>query len=364
MDSIKSNNTLDIEVLTQKLSTYKQTLETLKSGNVVEDYILMKNESSGLRKQVSKVEETLKLLQEKSDVQLTEYRKKIDYISDQFETIHQSLNHLKEQVALLTSNAENINIHEFLKTIGDKMDMKNEPNSSNVEKNEVIILKEEIAQLKKQLTSQLEKNSPKTTPNLKPSSFHQLKNMIQSSKYVYAPLNSQRSMTDDYGIQGNQFQPTQIIKRRTMINPIIQQSDLHDKTVASKKIKDDEVKQQQENSPLSNQDDSTSKHPPASSIIAKTDQPNEIHENISKISIVNEVEDKEDTANKNPDEQFMKSEENKLLFGQETLEHSTVQLTSEPIEIASRSSDKGEEIVVEEKPSFLSFLQISKYFGK
>ena len=50
--------------------------------------------------------------------------------------------------------------------------------------------------------------------------------------------------------------------------------------------------------------------------------------------------------------------------GQETLEHSTVQLTSEPIDIAPRSSAKGEEIKVEEKPSFLSFLQRSKYFGK
>ena len=324
MDSIKSNNTLDIEVLTQKLSTYKQTLETLKSGNVVEDYILMKNESSGLRKQVSKVEEELKLLQEKSDVQLTEYRKKIDYISDQFETIHQSLNHLKEQIALLTSNVENINIHEFLKTIGDKMDMKNEPNSSNAEKNEVTILKEEIAQLKKQLTNQLEKNLSKTLPNLKPSGFHQLKNMIQSSEYVYAPLNSQRSMTDGYGIQGNHFQPTQIIKRKTMI----QQNDSHDKTVASKTIKDikdDEVKQQQENRPLSNQDDSTAKQSPASSTIAKSSQPNETHENISVISTFNEVEDKKDKANENPNEQFMKSEENKLLSGQEKPEHSTVQ---------------------------------------
>ena len=34
MDSIKSNNTIDIEVLQQKLSTYRQSLETLKSGGV------------------------------------------------------------------------------------------------------------------------------------------------------------------------------------------------------------------------------------------------------------------------------------------------------------------------------------------
>ena len=365
MDSIKSNNTLNIEVLQQKLSTYKQTLETLKSGNVVEDYIFMKNESSELRKQVAKIEEELKSIQEKSDVQLSEYRRKYNYISDQFETIHQSLNQLKEQVTLITRNVDNIKMYEFLKKIEEKLDTKNELNISKEVLSEIAILKEEIVQLKKQQANQLENNYKQTTPNLKPSSFNQLKNMIQSSKAVYSPLNSHRRLINGYRIQENPFQPTRNIKRKTMINPMNQQSGLDDQTAASKTSKDDEAKQQQKNSPQSNQDDSTLEQNLKSSDTTETNQPNETHENMFEISTVNEVEDKEDVANKTFNEQFMHTEENTLLPDQKKqLGQSTIQSISEPIEIEESSLDKGKEMEVEEKPSFLSFLQRGKYFGK
>jgi DNA-binding FrmR family transcriptional regulator len=365
MDSIKSNNTIDIEVLKQKLSTYRQSLETLKSESVVEDYILLKNESTGLKNQVSKVEGELRSLQKMNDIQLTDFKKKFEDISDQFETIHQSLNQLKEQVALITRNVDNINIYEFLKKIEEKLDTKNEPNSSKEEKSEIAILKEEIVQLKKQQTNQLENNYNKTTPNLKPSSFNQLKNMIQSSKSVYSPLNSQRRLIDGYRIQGNPFQPTTNIKRNSMINPISQQSGLDDQTVALKTGKDDEAEQQQENSPQSNLEDYTLKQNPKSSNTTEINQPNETHENMFEISTDNEVEDKEDIANNALNEQFMHTEQNTLLPDQKKqLGHTTLQSTSKPVEVAESSLDKSKKMEVEEKPSFLSFLQRSKYFGK
>ena len=242
---------------------------------------------------MSKVEAELKSLQKMNDIQLTDSKKKFEDISDQFETIHQSLNQLKEQVALITRNVDNINIYEYLKKIEEKLDTKNEPNSSKEEKSEIAILKEEIVQLKNQQTNQLENNYNKTTPNLKPSSFNQLKNMIQSSKSVYSPLNSHRRLINGSPIQKNPFQPTTNIKRNSMINPINQQSGLDDQTVALKTSKDDEAKQQQENIPQSNQDDSTLKQNPESSNTIEKNQPNETHENMFEISTVNEIEDKE-----------------------------------------------------------------------
>jgi hypothetical protein len=404
MERQKDNNTQDIDVLKQKLATYKQTLETLKAGNAIEDYLIMKNEWYGILKQVSKVEGELKSMQEKQTVQLKEYGKQVGNISEQVESVQKSLENLKEDVTLLTSKVENLHSNEFLKKIENLLYTVIETTSSKeVEKNEMKILKEEIAELKKQQTTQSEETSrKKVIPKRQPSSYNQLKNMLQSSNNVHSSLNSQRSMVDSYVNQRNPLQASQqigplrgsmnkyernnhivktngasqnqrenqlIIKKRKKVNNSLKDSGvLNNKTEVSKMNKIAEGEHQLENSPQPNQDHSTFNQNLDSNTSTERIALKETQKNVPEISSAHQVEIQEETVKKAPVQQGIKPEESDIQYVEEKHEQPIEQLnelpTVKPTDTEKGFTDEQAENKVEEKPSFFSFLQRSKYLGK
>lgn len=189
-----NTKTQDIEGLKQKLSVYKQTLETMKSGSVVEDYLLMKNECYSIIKQISKLDGDMKKVEDKQEVQITNYQAQVDCLTEEIGLIKKSLANLKQDVMYLSNKIDNFNVDEIV--IKMENVIRNElhvASQKRQEKNELKVLKDEILELKKLI---MEKDRVKQTLSKKvpqksqPSSFQQLRSMINSSLHSEARITS------------------------------------------------------------------------------------------------------------------------------------------------------------------------------
>ncbi|MGM0876165.1 MAG: hypothetical protein ACQEWV_15690 [Bacillota bacterium] len=394
MERFKMNNTQDIVVLKQKLATYKHTLETLKAGEVVEDYLLMKNECYAIKNQVSKLEGEVKTMKETQDLQITEYEKRVKIISDQVESVNESLGQLKEDVTLLTSKVNSLNFNDLLIKIDNMITTQYAATpSKEAKKSEIKILKEEIAQLKKHLTTeeQLE-GTPlkKTTTKLQPTSYKQLRNMIHSSNNIHSSLNVERRIIASYIDQSNQLQQyrqfiptegtkikqernhlnnkimTNIAPKNQMDNQLIikKTKKLYKNNSEDSQIKMAEIDEKQENSPQVNQDHTTFNQNLDSSTSTETIEHTEIQKNISEISTVN-LDKVQEVVYQAPVQKEVKIEDIKMQTVETEYEQSPVRSNIKPSDTEQIFLDEDEpENNVEEKPSFFSFLQRSKYFGK
>ena len=65
MGDSKLYSAQDIEKLKQKISIYRDTLSTLKSGNSVDDYLFMKSNFNGFKTKFSNLEETIGRMNDK-----------------------------------------------------------------------------------------------------------------------------------------------------------------------------------------------------------------------------------------------------------------------------------------------------------
>jgi prophage DNA circulation protein len=185
MKQINFKNTQDVDTLKQKLVIYKQTLEALKGENVVEDYLLTKDECFQLKKQVSTLEGEIQTMKEKQDLQMSEYQEKMKNISVQVESVNDSIRLLKQDVAFLMNKVNSPNFNDLIHKIDKMIDIQNASISLIKEGNsEMKGLKEEITQSKehgkndKQLTDTV---SPKIQKH-QPLSYKQLQNILQSSR--------------------------------------------------------------------------------------------------------------------------------------------------------------------------------------
>jgi hypothetical protein len=196
MEQSKFNNTQDIETLKRKLVSYKQALEALKGGGVIEDYLLAKKEYEELKNQVFKLKGEIKTMKEKQDLEILEYEKKVEMMTNQVELVNDTIRDLKQDVSLLMSKVSNINFSDILKKIDKMVDIQYASISSIKEGNtELNVLKEEIAQLKQQ-TGKQDTNTTTINQNKKtqPSSYRQLQNILQSSKNIQPYSSEENNM--------------------------------------------------------------------------------------------------------------------------------------------------------------------------
>lgn len=63
----------DIELLKNKLDTYKQILESVKEGEVVNDYLFTKKENQEIKRQVKNLEGVITKIKETQTSQLSQY---------------------------------------------------------------------------------------------------------------------------------------------------------------------------------------------------------------------------------------------------------------------------------------------------
>ncbi|MFC0470032.1 hypothetical protein ACFFHM_05700 [Halalkalibacter kiskunsagensis] len=187
MEQSRYSSTQDIDTLKQKLVAYKKTLEALKGGGVIEDYLLPKKEYEELKNQVSTLKGEIKTMKDKQDVQIHEYEKKVEVMTTHVELVNNTMRDLKQDVSLLMSKVSNIDFSDILKKIDKMVDIQYASISSIKDgNNELNVLKEEIAQLKQQTNNQATANTDNVNQNMKtkPSSYRQLQNILQSSKSI------------------------------------------------------------------------------------------------------------------------------------------------------------------------------------
>jgi hypothetical protein len=197
MEKSKYSSNQDIETLKQKLVTYKQTLHSLKGGGVIEDYLLIKKEYEDLKGQVSTLKGEIKTIMEKQDLQIHEYEKKVEVMTAQVKLINDTMSDLKQDVSLLMSKVSNIDFSDILRKIDKMVDIQYASISSIKDgNNELNVLKDEIAQLKKQTNNQSTANTATVNQNKKtqPSNYRQLQNILQSSKSIQPYSNGGNKM--------------------------------------------------------------------------------------------------------------------------------------------------------------------------
>lgn len=168
----KVENAKDIDILKQKLVSYKQTLEALKAGEVVEEFHLTKKECIEIMEQVSNLEREISTVREEQRSQIANSEQQLKQFSSQLETVKESIQYLKQDVELLMRTVNIIDFKDLIKKVETIIDNQNHSISSiKEEKNELNILKEEFDQLKKQLPSS----------SIQPSNYYQLKQLIDPS---------------------------------------------------------------------------------------------------------------------------------------------------------------------------------------
>lgn len=389
MDRFKLNNTQDIDILKQKLATYKNTLETLKSGNVVDDYLLMKQECYAIKEQVSILEGEVQTMKEKQELQIAEYEQKAKFFSDKMESLSESFIQLQGVITNLTNTVHDLNIKELLLKI-DYIVHKQKDYSKDEDKYEMKILKEEIEQLKKNLSSQgkLDGIPPKNgVQKIYPSSYMQLKDLIQSSKninppitldrrtFLRSPMHNYRHVNNSYGTK---------IQRERNTNDILMTSedqsnhmDHHSEAPKAKNnndmINEKEVLTQQINSQTADKNVVRDKETnPQVNQIQTT--PNE---NVDRIMINKRIEitdSQEDVSGNSHTPQYaMEEHGSQANFVQmDNTKKTQIQTNEKDLKNTAEKHTETEQSNLEdesksggeERSSFFSFLQRSKYFGK
>ncbi|WP_226526801.1 hypothetical protein [Metabacillus niabensis] len=167
-----------IENLKQKLSIFKQTLETAQSGNVANDYLSMKFEHQSITGQMLKIEEKLRKAVEQYNSQTKELMENVKTLSEKMNKMDHTITDLQKCMETLVNKDQD----EVIR--GIKEVIKNEIGKQLMDSSTVDQIKEELSELKVII------NSNKVNKNeiLHPNSYQQLRNIIHtsiSSKNLY-----------------------------------------------------------------------------------------------------------------------------------------------------------------------------------
>jgi len=176
----------DIESLKQKLIVYKQTLETMKSGNVVEDYLIMKNECYDLIKKIAELKNVMESSRDQHNHQLTNISQQVKILKDEIKSMNVSIEEVKQDVKSLTDKFNSLNIDELMAKM-DTLIRDEETLISSVtqEKKEMMDLKEELHKLKSEFLENhivYQQQIPQEKAKIQPTSYQQLQKIIKSTK--------------------------------------------------------------------------------------------------------------------------------------------------------------------------------------
>ncbi len=175
MADAKLYSVQDIENLKQKIATYRDTLTTLKSGNTIDDYLFMKSELTGFKKQVSHLEEVMERLNVKRSTQIEEYEQQIENFSQQVGSLNQTVGELNQDLSVVMDQLTNDRSGNVITTV-DMQDSKNIYH--NADEMEVI-----------EVTPQFEEKTP--VPSIQqsnqPPSFKYLQSLARANDIQEVP---------------------------------------------------------------------------------------------------------------------------------------------------------------------------------
>lgn len=166
MADAKLYSVQDIEILKQKIATYRDTLTTLKSGNAIDDYLFMKSELTYFKNQVSHLEEVMEQLNDKRSMQIEEYEQQIETFSQQMDSLNQTVEELNQDLSVVIDQLADDRSGKVITTVAMR-DSKNTNHSAD--EMEVI-----------EVTPQLEKKTPISSiqQSNQPPSFKYLQSLI------------------------------------------------------------------------------------------------------------------------------------------------------------------------------------------
>lgn len=363
-----SNNKRDINELKEKLSTYKHTLEAMKAGTVIDDYLLTKEMSLETLKQFSLLKGEVKMLTENQEVKKAEYEQQLDHISKKVDSLNVSLQHVKEEVALVLSHIKSIDINHLQIKMDKLIEFQNTFLSSIEEgKNQLASLKVEMTQIK---TKEQIPDTFNLKQNNQPTSYKQLNDMLKMSKDIQFSTNEQgmRDSPNKYYSRPQQLKQQnwqamsnngwQIKYSSKHVNHVSEQQ-FNEETQTTKLIhpslSDEKEKINQfEDSLIKQRSDEVKQKIESSEMIQDQEVMNK---NVNNTSTKPEdIETIDSLAN-----QHFASTQSK----QELHETSRKEIIESSHSTPQQPSNQGgSQKEAEEKLSFLSFLQFNKYFGK
>ena len=261
MERKRPNNSTEIKTLKEKLFLYNDVLHTLRSGDVISDYLLTKQVSYGTK---FHTEGVLKRMDEYH----YNAEQKTQQLAAQIHSVNETVTGLKRDIDFIKDKMDRLQVHDLMEKMNHFME--EQSTSKNVEKsNEVDRLKQEINQLKQQMqTTQLppqEQNSGSVEQgsNHKPkaSEYRKLQNMLQSSRVsparndYYPPMSNQSSYQpyqQNHQSQPHAYQQTppsfpkqtraKVGKSKTYVNP---QLDMNQQTTVRANSKKNDEKSAQ-----------------------------------------------------------------------------------------------------------------------
>ena len=100
--------THDIELLKQKITLYKDTLTTLKTGDSIEDYQFLKNEFQHFKTKITNFADVIENMDEKQNKQIKGYKQEIKNLSTQIDSLNLIVEELNQNF-LLVMKTQNSN---------------------------------------------------------------------------------------------------------------------------------------------------------------------------------------------------------------------------------------------------------------
>lgn len=219
MDRYRLNGTDELTAMKEKLNIYKGMLRSIKSGNVLEDYLLSKTESY-----------EFKIISEGVMKKMEDYHygseERTKQLSAQIQSVTETVSGLKNDMALIKEKMDRLQVHDLIGKMNQIIDTQKNP-VKNEKGNEVDFLKEELAKLKQEMINTHQQatvqeayvqQGPKTSS--KTSDFRKLQNMLQSSRQ-FNPGKNDYHPTMDQSRSYNPNQPTFQRKNKSHTEPPI-----------------------------------------------------------------------------------------------------------------------------------------------
>jgi len=215
MGNPKLYSARDIETLKRKIATYRDTLNTLKTENSIDDYLFMKSEFNGFKTKISRLEGIMEIMGEKQSIQKEEYEQQVKSLSVQIDSLNQTVEELNQDISLIMNNLRSGRSNDLIEAINASIDLQLPLNSTNKnEEIEVNLITEESSQ------NQISIPSIQNT-NLPPS-YRQLQKFVNEAK-VIEELQTGLTSTENVTSQKMYQEETQRFKKQSFpsnsINP-------------------------------------------------------------------------------------------------------------------------------------------------
>ncbi len=194
VEQFKLYNTQEIEELNRELEYYKYTLESLKIGDVIDDYVKTKSDFHHLTLKFSKLEGEVKIMEDNFQSKIEEYEYQEKDLTAKVNAINDSVIQLKQDINRVMEKVERMHFTELLENINHVI--LKQDNMLVEGKSEINRLRGEILQLKENMESNSHKQDTTIQHSPKQSEYRKLQNMLDSSRYIeQAPIQKKNDVT-------------------------------------------------------------------------------------------------------------------------------------------------------------------------